>query len=101
MKITTVSHVRSLSGLELQAVEMTLDEEPLSALNGSGDLTFALGVENGIPFVGISRDGSKREVLIHFENKHKTADERRKDDRKSGVSVRKSPAKPKPVAAKK
>jgi hypothetical protein len=111
MKITTVTHVRSLSGLELQAVEMALEESPLSALNGAGDLTFSLGTENGTPFVAITREGSNHEVVIHFENKHKTADERRKDERagaagtaKKGTSrpaVKAKPAAVKPGTARK
>jgi hypothetical protein len=78
-KITNVTHVRELNGLELQAVEMALED----GLNDTG-LILTLGTEssggNKTPFVALCRHGSNREVIVHFRDNDKTAETRRKDD---------------------
>lgn len=96
-KITKVTHVRELNGLELQAVEMALEDGSLAGLSS---LVMTLGTENGIPFVAIQRKGEEREVIVHFRDKDKTADERRKHEAKTFASSRKPASKPKPVAKK-
>lgn len=83
MKITNVTHVRELNGLELQAVEMALEG---SALADDAGLTLTLGSERSggktVPFVAIRRSGSKREVVVEFRDKDLTAEARRDNEAK-------------------
>jgi hypothetical protein len=103
MKITNVSHVRKLSGLELQAVEMALED---GSIAGDAGLTLTLGVDQSggkwVPFVALLRDGSKREVVVHFRPQDKTADQRRKEENvDDGNNTASKTSTSKPTAAKK
>jgi hypothetical protein len=102
-KTVKTSHVRELTDLELQVVDMALDDS-------DADLVFALGTETvggkTIPFVSIQRKGSDHEITVRFRDKDKTAEHRRNTE--SGIKIdgrsisSKKPAlKPKPTAAKK
>jgi hypothetical protein len=103
MKITDVTHVRELSGLELQAVEMALED---GSLSGDAGLTLTLGTETSggksLPFVALMREGSKREVVVHFRPQDKTADQRRKEEGVAlGSNTASKTSTSKPTAAKK
>jgi uncharacterized protein len=93
LKITKVSHVRELSDLERQAFEMALE-----SLNDDANVVLSLGTENGVPFVALMREGSKREVVIHFRDKDKTAETRREEE--AGKSSAAKPSTSRPAAKK-
>lgn len=102
-KITNVSHVRELTGLELQAVEMALEERDLEPDAG---LIVVLGEEisggKHLPFVSLQRKGSHREVIVHFRPGDRTAEQRRKDEGQSTTATAASkPATTKPSVTKK
>jgi hypothetical protein len=100
-KITNVTHVRELSGLELQAVEFALGD----SLVADDDLVLTLGTETiggkTLPFVALCREGSKHQVIVHFRDKDKTAEARRSYEGKSGPVVKRPPVAKKPAAVAK
>jgi hypothetical protein len=97
-KTVKTSHVRELTDLELQVVDMALDDS-------DNDLVFSLGTETGggksIPFVSIQRKGSDHEVIVRFRDKDKTAEARRSDEGRSAPVVKRPAVAKKPAAGAK